>query len=58
MKQERYLKLKKLKLGYLLNFGASLMQDGIKRMITGLEDEGLGVFGSLGEFHKKGPIGR
>lgn len=41
-----YLKLKELKLGYLLNFGASLMKDGIKRMINGLEDENLGVFGS------------
>ncbi len=44
-----YLKLKELKLGYLLNFGASLMRDGIKRMINGLEDKSLGVFGSLGE---------
>jgi hypothetical protein len=42
-----YLKLRELKLGYLLNFGASLMIDGIKRMINGLEDENLGVFGSL-----------
>jgi GxxExxY protein len=39
-----YLKLKELKLGYLLNFGSSLMKDGIKRMINGLEDENLGVF--------------
>lgn len=38
-----YLKLKDLKLGYLLNFGASLMKDGIKRMINELEDENLGV---------------
>jgi len=44
-----YLKLKGLKLGYLLNFGASLMKDGIKRVINGLEDENLGVFGSLRE---------
>lgn len=44
-----YLKLKQLKLGYLLNFGAPLMKDGIKRMVNGLEDENLGVFGSLRE---------
>jgi GxxExxY protein len=44
-----YLKSKELKLGYLLNFGSSLMKDGIKRMINGLEDEKLGVFGSLRE---------
>ena len=44
-----YLKLKKLKLGYLLNFGAALMKEGIKRMINGLENENLGVFGSLRE---------
>ena len=44
-----YLKLKELKLGFLLNFGASLMKEGIKRMINGLEDESLGVFGSLRE---------
>ena len=41
-----YLKLRSLKLGYLLNFGAALMKDGIKRMVNGLEDERLGVFGS------------
>lgn len=44
-----YLKLKELKLGFLLNFGASLMKEGIKRMINGLEDEKLGVFGSSRE---------
>lgn len=38
-----YLKLKELKLGYLLNFGAPLMKDGIKRMVNGLENEKLGV---------------
>ena len=42
-----YLKLRELRLGFLLNFGAPLMKDGIKRMINGLEDERLGVFGSL-----------
>ncbi len=40
-----YLKLKKIKLGYLLNFGATLMKDGFKHMVNGLEDENLGVFG-------------
>ena len=44
-----YLKLKKLKLGYLLNFGAPLMKDGLKRMVNGLEDNNLGVFGSSRE---------
>lgn len=40
-----YLKLREIKLGYLLNFGASLMKDGIKRIVNGLEDQALGVFG-------------
>ena len=44
-----YLKLKELKLGYLLNFRASLMKDGITRMVNGLDNENLGVFGSLRE---------
>ena len=52
-----YLKLKELKLGYLLNFGAPLMKDGIKRMINGLEDENLGVFGSLREPKRNGQQG-
>ncbi len=30
-----YLKLTKLKLGYLLNFGEPLMKNGIKRLING-----------------------
>lgn len=34
-----YLKLKQLKLGYLLNFGAALMKDGIKRVVNGLDLE-------------------
>ena len=45
-----YLKLKELKLGFLLNFGAGLMKEGIKRIINGLDDEKLGVFGPLREF--------
>ena len=44
-----YLKLKGLKLGFILNFGAPLMKAGIKRMINGLDDRTLGVFGSLRE---------
>jgi GxxExxY protein len=42
-----YLKLKKLKLGYLMNFGAGLMKDGIKRIVNGLDNETLGIFGPL-----------
>jgi hypothetical protein len=48
-----YLKLKELRLGTLLNFGASLMKDSIKWMTNGLDDEKLGVFGSLREPQKK-----
>lgn len=38
-----YLKLKGLKLGFLLNFGANLMKDGIERIVNGLPEENLGV---------------
>lgn len=48
-----YLKLSGLKLGFVLNFGASLMRDGISRVINGLEDESLGVFGPLGEAYPR-----
>ena len=34
-----YLKLTELKLGYLLNFGANLMREGIHRIVNGLPDE-------------------
>lgn len=44
-----YLKLRSLKLGFLLNFNAPLMKDGITRVINGLDDANLGVFGSLRE---------
>lgn len=44
-----YLKLKGLKLGFLLNFGAPLMKEGISRIVNGLDDEKLGVFGSWRE---------
>ena len=33
-----YLKLTGLKLGYLLNFGAALMKEGIVRVVNGLEE--------------------
>jgi GxxExxY protein len=38
-----YLKLKGLKLGFLLNFGSNLMKDGIGRIVNGLPEENLGV---------------
>jgi len=34
-----YLKLTGIKLGYLLNFGDTLMKQGITRTVNGLEDE-------------------
>jgi hypothetical protein len=37
------------KLGYLLNFGANLMRDGIERIVNGLPEENLGVSASLRE---------
>jgi GxxExxY protein len=33
-----YLKLTGLKLGYLLNFGAPLMKEGIQRIVNGLQE--------------------
>jgi PD-(D/E)XK nuclease superfamily len=33
-----YLKLRGLKLGFLLNFGANLMKDGIERVVNGLPE--------------------
>src|SRR5215469_15938861 len=44
-----YLKLKGLKLGFLLNFGANLMKDGIERIVHGLPEDKLCVFASLRE---------
>ena len=35
---QTYLRLTELKLGYLLNFGAALMKDGITRCVNGLEE--------------------
>ena len=44
-----YLKLKGLKLGFVLNFGANLMKDGIERVVHGLAEENLGVLASWRE---------
>jgi len=38
---QTYLRLTGLKLGYLLNFGAALMKDGIVRAVNGLEEGNL-----------------
>lgn len=38
---QTYLRLTNLKLGYLLNFGAALMKDGIVRAVNNLEDSPL-----------------
>ena len=35
---QTYLRLTGLKLGYLLNFGAALMKEGIVRAVNGLEE--------------------
>ena len=39
----RYLKLKGLKLGFVLNFGADLMKNGLERVVNGLPEENLCV---------------
>jgi GxxExxY protein len=44
-----YLKLSGRKLGFVLNFGANLMKDGIERIVNGLPQESLGVLASLRE---------
>jgi len=36
---QTYLRLSGAKLGFLLNFGAALMRDGITRAVNGLEDD-------------------
>lgn len=47
---QTYLRLTDLKLGFLLNFGASLMKDGIVRAVNGLsESTNLSVSASLRE---------
>jgi GxxExxY protein len=35
---QTYLRLTGLRLGYLLNFGAALMKEGITRLVNGLEE--------------------
>ena len=42
-----YLKLKGLKLGFVLNFGSNLMKEGIERVVNGMPEENLGLFASL-----------
>jgi GxxExxY protein len=42
-----YLKLKGLKLGFVLNFGCNLMKDGIERVVNGLPEEDLGGLAAL-----------
>lgn len=36
-----YLRLSKLRLGFLLNFGMPYMRDGIERIVNGLTDQSL-----------------
>jgi GxxExxY protein len=38
---QTYLRLTGMKLGYLLNFGAALMKEGIVRAVNGLEENNL-----------------
>jgi GxxExxY protein len=53
-----YLKLKGLKLGFVLNFGANLMKDGIERIVNGLPEENLCVLASLRETQTRAePVG-
>ena len=53
-----YLKLKGLKLGYLLNFGAAMMKEGVCQVINGLDDERLGVYGATHEAEALGYLSR
>ena len=52
-----HLRLKGLKLGFVLNFGANLMKDGIERIVNGLPEGKLGGFAALREMehHAKAP---
>ena len=53
-----YLKFRGVKLGFLLNLGAKLMKDRIKRIFNGLPEESLGVLTSLRETQTLvGPVG-
>ena len=40
---QTYLKLTRCRLGFLLNFGAALMKDGITRAVNGIDDEATRV---------------
>ena len=42
---QTYLRLTGLKLGYILNFGAALMKEGIVRAVNGLEEMPRAAFG-------------
>jgi hypothetical protein len=44
-----YSELKGLRLGFVLSFGASLVKDGIKRVVRGFSDETLCGFASWRE---------
>ena len=46
-----YLKLKGQRLGFVLNFGANLMKDGMERIVNGPPEENLRVLASLREPH-------
>jgi hypothetical protein len=50
-KGRAYLKLKGLKLGFLLNFGSNLTKEGIERVVNGLPEETLGLFAALRDTH-------
>jgi GxxExxY protein len=50
---QTYLRLTGAKLGYLLNFGAALMKDGIVRAVNGLEEDSLSVSAPLRESRKQ-----
>jgi GxxExxY protein len=53
-----YLKLKGLKLGFVLNFGSNLMKEGIERIVNRLEEQNLGVLASSREQHFRSEPGR
>ena len=46
---QTYLRLTETKLGYLLNFGAALMKDGIVRAVNGLDEDPLRASAPLRE---------
>ena len=44
-----YLRLADLRLGLLINFGAAMIKQGIRRVVNGLKEDQLGVFAALRE---------